>query len=54
MRINMNQVSFKGARNLSALLKLFKRKKDLDEIPIATDSNAVQVMTIHASKGLEF
>ena len=47
--------SFKGVRNFIRFIEaLQKKEKDLDEAPIATDSNAVQVMTIHASKGLEF
>lgn len=47
--------SFKGVRNFIRFIEaLQKKEKDLDEAPISTDSNAVQVMTIHASKGLEF
>ena len=47
--------SFKGVRNFIRFIEaLQKKEKDLDEAPIATESNAVQVMTIHASKGLEF
>lgn len=47
--------SFKGVRNFIRFIEaLQKKEKDLDEAPIATNSNAVQVMTIHASKGLEF
>ena len=47
--------SFKGVRNFIRFIEaLQKKEKDLDEAPIARESNAVQVMTIHASKGLEF
>ena len=47
--------NFKGLSNFINLIdKILDLKKDLDEVPAYAPQNAVQLMTIHKSKGLEF
>ena len=47
--------NFKGLSNFINLIdKILNLKKDLDEVPAYAPQNAVQLMTIHKSKGLEF
>ena len=47
--------NFKGLSNFINLIdKILDLKKDLDEVPAYAPKNAVQLMTIHKSKGLEF
>lgn len=47
--------SFKGLFQFVRFIeRMQKRSKDLAEVPIHSDEAAVQVMTIHGSKGLEF
>ncbi|WPC16836.1 helicase-exonuclease AddAB subunit AddA [Pediococcus inopinatus] len=49
------QTSFKGLFQFVRFIeRMQKRSKDLAEVPINSDEAAVQVMTIHGSKGLEF
>ncbi|AMV60549.1 ATP-dependent nuclease, subunit A [Pediococcus damnosus] len=49
------QTSFKGLFQFVRFIeRMQKRSKDLAEVPINSDEEAVQVMTIHGSKGLEF
>ena len=47
--------NFKGLSNfINFIDKILDLKKDLDEVPAYAPQNAVQLMTIHKSKGLEF
>ncbi|WP_412989281.1 helicase-exonuclease AddAB subunit AddA [Pediococcus siamensis] len=49
------QSSFKGLFQFVRFIeRMQKRSKDLAEVPVNSDEEAVQVMTIHGSKGLEF
>ena len=47
--------SFKGlSRFISMIDRILKNEHDLASVPLAAPKNAVQLMTIHKSKGLEF
>ena len=47
--------SFKGlSRFISMIDRILKNENDLASVPLAAPKNAVQLMTIHKSKGLEF
>ncbi|MBR9756833.1 MAG: UvrD-helicase domain-containing protein [Algicola sp.] len=46
--------SQKHHANISGFIELWERKKDVLSISAPQDANAVQIMTIHKSKGLEF
>lgn len=49
------QSSFKGLFQFVRFIeRMQKRSKDLAEVPVNSNEAAVQVMTIHGSKGLEF
>ncbi len=46
--------SFKKSEGLSAFLNYWEEKKDSLSIVVPSEKDAVQIMTIHKSKGLEF
>ncbi|MDO6736487.1 exodeoxyribonuclease V subunit beta [Wenyingzhuangia sp. 2_MG-2023] len=48
------QFQLKESGGLQAFLEFWDRKKEKLKVEIASNKNAVQIMTIHKSKGLEF